>query len=224
MPLRSSIMNIEQARHNMITQQVRAWGVLSDEILHLLQEVPRELFVPEEFQQVAFADIALPLGHGQTMWAPKEEARILQALAIQPTDTVLEIGTGSGYLTALLAKQAKHVYSIDIFPEFITQAQFKLARLGMQNVTLHCSNAAHGWVEAAPYDVIVITGSMNLLPIELQQQLAIKGRLCAILGSAPAMMAQLWVRQTENDWHRETLFETVVPPLYHSLQPMAFNF
>lgn len=217
-------MNLEQARRNMITQQARAWGVLDEDILQLLKTVPREAFVPEEFKQVAFADTALPLGHGQFMWTPKEEARVLQALAIQPTDKVLEIGTGSGYFTALLAKQATHVYSVDIFPEFITQAQFKLNRLGIENVTLHCGDAAQGWAEAEPYDVIVITGSVPIVPPQLQQQLAINGRLFAIVGTAPAMTAQVIIRQEQQQWQIEPLFETVVPPLYHALQPAAFNF
>lgn len=217
-------MNLESARHNMIMQQARAWGVLNDEILNLLQQVPREQFVPEEFKQVAFADTALPLGHGQVMWTPKEEARVLQALAVQPTDNVLEIGTGSAYLTALLAKQAKHVHSVDIFPEFITQAQFKLKRRGLENVSLYCGDAANGWPEAAPYDVIVVTGSLSLLPGELQQQLAVGGRLFAIVGQPPAMSAQCYTRLAEHEWKSETLFETAVLPLYHAPQAAAFNF
>jgi len=189
-----------------------------------LNEVPREVFVPEVYQSVAFADVPLPLGHSQVMWTPKEEARLLQALAIKPMDKVLEIGTGSGYVTALLARLAQQVHSIDIFPEFITQAQFKLARLNITNVSLHCADAIHGWPEAAPYDVIVITGSVPILPAEILPQLAVHGRLFAVLGTAPVMVAQLLTRQTEHSWQTESLFETIVPPLYHAQQPSLFNF
>lgn len=217
-------MDLEQARRNMITQQARAWGVLNNDILQLLNDVPREVFVPEAYKTVAFADAPLPLGHGQTMWTPKEEARLLQALAIKPTDTVLEIGTGSAYVTALLASSAQQVHSVDIFPEFITQAQFKLARLNIHNVSLYCGNAAQGWPEAAPYDVIVMTGSAPILPAEILQQLAVHGRLFAIIGTAPIMMAQLLIRQAEHSWQTESLFETMVPPLYHAQQPPTFNF
>lgn len=217
-------MNLEQARTNMIKQQVRAWNVLDEKVLQLLAQVPRELFVAEEYRQVAFADVSLPLGHGQVMWTPKEEGRMLQAVAIQASDMVLEVGTGSGYVTALLAQQAKHVHSIDIFPEFITQAQFKLERINVNNVTLQCADATKPWVNAARYDVIVVTGSVPVLPVEFQQLLAISGRLYVIVGNGPVMQAQLVTRQKVHDWSVEVLFETVVPPLYHVTQPALFEF
>ncbi|CAM4447587.1 MAG: Protein-L-isoaspartate O-methyltransferase [Legionellaceae bacterium] len=208
-------MDIEESRRNMITRQVRSWGVLNEDILALLSKVPREIFVPEEYQKVPFADIPLPIAHGQVMLSPKEEGRILQSLAIKPTDKVLEIGTGTGYFTALLATMAKQVYSIDIFPEFISHAQLKLAQLNIQNVTLHCGDGSHGWPEFAPYDVIVMTASMPRLSMEMHQQLSIHGRLFAIIGTDPIMSAQLIIRQQKEAWHTETLFETFTPPLHH---------
>lgn len=217
-------MNLEQARINMLKQQIRARGVLDESILELLKTIPREEFVPAQFRNLAFADVNIPLGHGEAMLTPDEEALMLQALAVEPTDSVLEIGTGSGYTTALLAKLAKHVDSVDIHPDFIEQVQAKLQAFAISNVQLHVGDAAQGRQGQQPYDVIVITGSLPILPKTFKTHLAIKGRLFAIVGQAPAMEAILVTRIGENEWQTRKLFETVVPALHNALQPEPFNF
>lgn len=217
-------MNFEQARTQMIKQQIRAWDVLDRHILDLITQTPREEFVPTEYRSLAFADTNIPLGHNQVMLTPKEEARILQALKIQPHETVLEIGTGSGYFTALLAKLAKSVVSIDIFPEFIEQTTQKLQSHNLHNIELHQGDAAQGYNNGSTYDVIVITGSLVNLPVAFRNVLNIKGRLFAIIGQAPAMEALLLTRKDKEQWHSEMLFETVVPPLIHAKQPNPFTF
>ncbi len=217
-------MNFEQARTQMIKQQIRAWDVLDRNILDLIAQTPREEFVPPEYRYLAFADTNIPLGHGQVMLTPKEEARILQALKIRPHETVLEIGTGSGYFTALLAKQAKNVVSIDIFPEFIEQATQKLKSHNLHNFELHQGDAAQGYNNGTSFDVIVISGSLIDLPIAFRNALSTKGRLFAIVGQAPAMEAMLLTRKNKEQWHFEMLFETVVPTLIHAKQPNQFIF
>ncbi len=217
-------MNVEQARFNMIEQQIRPWDVLDDRVLSLLTEVPRERFVPESERKLAFADVAIPLDHGQFMMPPRVEARALQALAVGQNDTVLEIGTGSGYLTALLASLAKHVFSVDIFSDFTTSAETKLATAGIKNVTLETGDAANGWEQHAPYDVIAVTGSCPVLPSSFQKMLKIGGRLFVIVGDAPIMEALLIARTSENAWSRESLFETEVPPLLNIAKPQKFIF
>jgi protein-L-isoaspartate(D-aspartate) O-methyltransferase len=216
-------MNMEQARFNMIEQQIRTWEVLDPAVLDLLGRVPREDFVPAKYRNLAFADLNIPLGHEQVMMAPKVEGRLIQALGIKPNDTVLEVGTGSGYLTALLANLAKHVYSVDIFPEFKPQAQQKLAALGLSNVTIETGDAALGWERHGPYDVIVITGSFPLYPEHYQRSLRVNGRMFVIAGRAPAMEALL-VTRVGADWMRESLFETDIPALINAPQPQPFVF
>lgn len=217
-------MNFEQARTQMIKQQIRAWDVLDQNILDLIAQTPREEFVPPEYRYLAFADTNIPIGNGQVMLTPKEEARILQALKIRPHETVLEIGTGSGYFTALLAKQAKNVVSIDIFPEFIEQATQKLKSHNLHNIEFHQRDAAQGYNNGTTFDVIVISGSLINLPIAFSNALSTKGRLFAIVGQAPAMEALLLTRKNKEQWHFEMLFETVVPPLIHAKQPNQFIF
>jgi len=215
-------MNIEQARHNMIEQQIRPWEVLDQRVLGILENAPREDFVPEDYRNLAFADLDIPLGHGQVMMAPKLEARMLQALNIKPTDVVLEIGTGSGYTTALLAKLGRHVLSVDIFPEFTESAGKKLAAQNIQNVTLETGDASSGWERHAPYDAIAITGSLPILPEPFQQSLNTGGRLFCIVGESPVMSAILITRVGEHKWAHETLFETNVPALLNA--PSARRF
>ncbi|MDR9437664.1 MAG: protein-L-isoaspartate O-methyltransferase, partial [Thiohalophilus sp.] len=157
-------MNFEQARLNMIEQQIRPWEVLDQQVLDLLIEVPREDFVPPEFRKLAFTDMNIPLGHDEVMMSPKFEARMLQGLTVRPDDTILEVGTGSGYVTALLARLGKHVYSVDLHGDFVEAAQAKLNAHNIHNVTLDVGDAAHGWDKHAPYDVICITGSLPILP------------------------------------------------------------
>lgn len=212
-------MNVDQARFNMIEQQIRTWDVLDEQVLALLNQVPREQFVPETERSLAFADVSIPLANGQVMMQPKMEARMLQALSVKPTDTALEIGTGSGYVTALLAKLAKHVYSVDIFADFTAAAQTKLERAGIRNVALETGNAAEGWPQHGPYDVIAVTGSCPQLPESYQHLLKPNGRLFVVVGEDPAMEALLFTRAGEGAWSRESLFETSLPPLLH-LQPL----
>jgi len=217
-------MDLEQARRNMITQQVRAWDVLDDEVLNLLISLPREQFVPAKYQSLAFADTHTPIGHGQFMWAPKEEGKIIQALQVLPTETVLVVGTGSGYLTALLAKLANHVYSVDILSAMTELAEINLAKFNFDNITLHTGDASRGWPEHAPYDVIVITGSVPKLPIEFNKQLNVGGRIFAVEGEAPNMKAMLVTRKNKDEWHSEQLYETQLPRLQNINEPQVFAF
>lgn len=217
-------MDIEQARYNMVEQQIRPWDVLNQAVLDLLSRVRREDYAPEAHQALAFVDMEIPLGHGQTMWTPKLEARALQELAVRPTDRVLEIGTGSGYLTALLASQAAEVVSIDIVPEFTAAATQKLRAHGFDNVALHAGDAAHDWPDEAGFDVIVLTGSTPLLSEAFRRRLHVGGRLFAIVGEAPVMQAQLVTCTAPGAFRSVTLFETCVAPLVNAPHPAAFVF
>ncbi|KAA3626558.1 MAG: protein-L-isoaspartate O-methyltransferase [Proteobacteria bacterium] len=216
--------NLDQARYNMIEQQIRPWEVLNDDVLKLMTQVPREHFVPEEYRKLAFADTEIPLGNGQVMMAPRVEARFLQALALKPTDHVLEVGTGSGYMTACLARSAAHVYSVDIYDEFTGRATGKLHSAGVHNVTLETGDAAVAWDDHAPYDAIVITGALRLIPEAYQAQLRPEGRLIALVGASPVRQALLITRTGENAWSTEALFETDLPELVNAPQPQSFVF
>ena len=215
-------MNVEQARFNMVEQQIRTWDVLDPRVLDLMSAVPREDFVPAEYRNLAFADTSIPLEHGQCMMVPRVEARMLQALQIEPDEQVLEIGTGSGFVTALLSRVAARVTSIEIHESLSRSALAKLERHGIGNVTLHVADACRGWADGAPYDAIAITGSMPVLDKTFQESLAIGGRLFVIVGRAPAMEAQLITRTGESQWTTDDLFETVVPPLIGVAQPERF--
>jgi len=217
-------MDMERARFNMVEQQIRPWDVLNDKVLDLLFKVRRENFVPESYKKLAFADMQIPLGNGEVMLEPKLEARILQELELRDGDRVLEVGTGSGYMTALLAHFAAHVYSVEIVPELAEEAQRKLESRGIENVTVETGDAARGWDRHGPYDVIVITGSLPVLPEAFQQSLKVGGRLFAIVGEAPAMRAELVTRVSADAFRREDLFETCVPPLRNVLTPSRFVF
>lgn len=217
-------MNFEQARFNMVEQQIRPWDVLDDRVLKLINQLPRDKFVPADHQRLAYADVDIPLGHGQAMLAPKIEAKILQSLNLQETDIVLEIGTGSGYLTALLSRMAKHVYSVDIFDEFTRSAAAKLASFSITNVTLETGDGASGWLSHAPYDAIAVTGSYSSVPQKLLEQLKIGGRLFAIAGNDPAMDAFLITRTADQAWAHESLFETSVGRLQNVTEPNKFKF
>lgn len=217
-------MNIESARTNMLKQQMRACNILDEHLLTCVQSIPREHFMPDAYQHLAFTDTPIPIGHEQFTMTPFEEGKMLQSLAIQPSDTILEIGTGSGYVTALLATLGKYVYSVDIFSEFITQAKSKLAALNIGNVSLQTADAAHGWDRYAPYDVIVITGSLPFLPMNFRESLAPNGRLFAIIGNAPAMEATL-IKHTKSDqWEEYFLFETNITRLLNAPQREHFTF
>jgi protein-L-isoaspartate(D-aspartate) O-methyltransferase len=217
-------MNFEQARINMVEQQVRPWGVLDQRVLDLLLTIPREAFVPEHLRQLAFADIAIPLGHGEVMMTPKVEGRLLQALAVEPQDRILEIGTGSGYLTALFAKTGGRVTSIEIHADLTRQAEARLKAQGIANVTLEVGDGVQGWERAAPYDVIAVTGSVPVLTDHFERQLAVGGRLFVVVGRSPVMEAWLITRVGASEWARESLFETDLPPLKGAPAPPKFVF
>jgi len=213
----------EQARFNMIEQQIRTWEVLDPVVLELLNQVPREDFVPERYQGLAFADLEIPLGHGQFMLSPKLEARMLQALQISKSETVLEIGTGSGYMTALLAKMAKEVYSIERIAELSSNAAQKLVAHSISNVILEIGDGANRWSDGS-YDVIVLTGSVPMLPTAFEHQLNPGGRLLAVVGEAPVMEAMLITCISAGVYSRISLFETCIPQLVNAVQPQQFNF
>lgn len=221
-------MNIEQARFNMVERQIRPWEVLDQDVLDLLYVVRREEFVPEAHRALAFADLEIPLyenaPEGERMMPPKLEARILQALAVNKSERVLEVGTGSGYLTALLAARAHHVYSVEVNPKLRAFGESNLRRAGIENVTTDLGDASRGWPKYAPYDVIVLTGSTPLLPDGLSTQLKAEGRLFAVVGDPPAMEAQLIVRVTEGDCRSTDLFETSLAPLRNAPHPARFAF
>jgi protein-L-isoaspartate(D-aspartate) O-methyltransferase len=208
----------------MIEQQIRPWDVLDQRVLDVMNSIPREQFVPESCRSLAFADTNIPLGHDQVMMAPKLEGRLLQALAIKPDDSVLEIGTGSGYLTACLASLGGHVTSIDIMPDFTAAAGAKLEALNIRNVTLKTADAAAGIEGDERYDVIAVTGSLPLLQQQFQRNLAIGGRLFIITGSLPIMEARLVSRVDEHSWASEDLLETCMPPLLNATGPQNFIF
>jgi protein-L-isoaspartate(D-aspartate) O-methyltransferase len=212
------------ARFNMIEQQIRTWEVLDPVVLDLLGEVHREDFIEASQLGLAFADVELPIGHGQTMLSPKIEGRILQALSIKRTDKVLLIGTGSGYLTALIAKLAKHVDALEIIPELSKQAEVRLQKQNIRNVTSYVLDAFSGYTTDKTYDVIVFTGSLQLHPNAAEQMLNIGGRMFAVVGEMPIMQATLTQRLNEGSCRKETLFETCLPPLANAPQSAKFEF
>ena len=219
-----SSMDRQLACHNMVVQQVRPWNVNNDHVIELLEEVPREAFVPADCENLAYCDTQIPLGHGQVMMPPVLEGRMLQALDVQPTDTVLEVGTGSGFMTAMLAKMARHVHSVEINPELSAAAAVNLEKAGIVNVTLAEGDASTGWSHYAPYDVIAVTGSLPILDEGFQQLLKVGGRLFAIIGESPVMEAVLITRTSELEWTHESLFETDIPALENAPVPEHFEF
>ncbi len=216
-------LNVELARFNMVESQVRTWDVTDPRVLELVARAPREDYVPAAYRSLAFVDMNLPLGHGQVMMAPKLEARLLQALEIGPKDKILEVGTGSGFMTSLLAALGSHVYSVEIIPEFSQEAAHKLEAHGVKNVTLEVGDAANGWARSAPYDVILVTGSLPVLPESFAQSLAPNGRMIAIVGTSPAMEVKL-IRRLDGALRASSLFETDIPPLTNARAPAAFRF
>ena len=217
-------MNIEQARFNMIEQQIRPWEVLDPQVLDLLFVVKREDFVPAAYRNLAFADMEIPIGSGQVMLAPRVEARLLQELGIRNTDKVLEIGTGSGYMAALLAARADHVITVESRPEIAEFARQNLERAGVANVTIEIGDGANGWAQRGPYDAIVVSGALPSLPDALLKQLRLGGRLAAIVGEAPVMEAQLVTCSAEGVYNTINLFETVVPALDGGNAMPGFSF
>ena len=208
----------------MVEQQIRTWEVLDQDVLDLLYVVPREEFVPERHRALAFSEMEIPIGEGERMWQPKMEARVLQELSVKKTDRVLEVGTGSGYLAALMSHRASHVCSIEIKPALAQFGRANLARHGADNVTVEIGDAAHGWPGHAPYDVIVLTGSTPLLPKDFVEQLAPGGRLFAVVGEPPVMTARLVMATLPGAWRSTDLFETVIAPLVNAEHPARFKF
>jgi protein-L-isoaspartate(D-aspartate) O-methyltransferase len=222
-------LDMETARFNMVEQQVRPWDVLDQSVLDLLMLVKREDFVPPQYRALAFADMELPLridgtDSGEAMWAPKMEARILQELAIKPHETVLEIGTGSGHLAALLAHKAQHVVSVEIDPRLHAFGARNLERAGVHNVRLESGDGSRGWSGRGPYDAIVVTGSLPLVPAPILNQLKIGGRLAAIVGDEPLMSAEIVTRVSDSSFDTTKLFETRVKPLRNAERPSRFRF
>ncbi|MDP2827953.1 MAG: protein-L-isoaspartate O-methyltransferase [Sulfuricellaceae bacterium] len=217
-------MDFEQARFHMVEQQIRTWNVLNQRILDMLMDMRREDYVPFAYRNQAFVDMEIPLGHGEVMLTPKMEARIIQELTLEKTDKVLEIGTGSGYLTALLAAEAHHVYSVEINPQLKASAGEKLHAHGIHNVTLEEGDAAQGWGKHGPYDAIVLTGSVPVLPDCFFESLNKGGRLFAVIGDAPVMEAKIITRLNDGACRTVNLFETCTPPLKNAQQPKRFRF
>jgi protein-L-isoaspartate(D-aspartate) O-methyltransferase len=217
-------MNWEEARYNMVESQIRPWEVLDPAVLELPFQVHREDYVPQAYRTLAFADMPIPLGHGEFMLTPKVEARMLQSVGLRAADKVLEIGTGSGYMTAMLAKLAAHVYSVEIVPELSQQAAQKFARHGIINVTLEVGDGARGLERHAPYDAIIVTGSLPILPESFQKSLNPGGRLLVVVGDPPIMAARLVTCVFPGVYHAVDLFETYIPALKNAAQPERFVF
>jgi len=215
---------LEKARFNMVEQQIRPWQVLDPAVLHTLQHVAREIFVPAAYQALAYTDTDIPLGHGQAMVAPRIDARLLNDLAITPTDKVLEIGTGSGYLTALLADRSHHVVSLEINPELHANARKNLQRAGINNVDLRLADGSAGAADTGPFDAIVLGGSVHAVPQELLEQIKIGGRLIAIVGEDPVMQATLYTRTSASAWAHRALWDTSAPRLLGFTEPSRFHF
>jgi protein-L-isoaspartate(D-aspartate) O-methyltransferase len=221
-------MNIDQARFNMVEQQIRPWNVLDPAVLDLLFEVKREDFVPEAYRGLAFMDLEIPLGKGEVMMAPRVEARLVQEVNPKSTDRVLEIGTGSGYLTALLSRRAAEVLSIELYDEFWHRAATNLERAGIRNIHLKVGDAARNadaFVNASDkFDVIVLTGSVPVMPDAYLARLSPGGRAVAIVGEAPVMKAMLYTHVAEGQYRQTELFETVLPPLVNAAPASHFEF
>jgi len=222
-------LDLEQARLNMVEQQIRPWEVLDQSVLDLLLTVRRELFVPPAYRLLAFTDMEIPLrvdgvDTGESMFAPKVEARLLQELGIRAHEHVLEVGTGSGYMAALAAHKAQHVLTIEINPMLAAFGAANLARNGVRNARVETGDGARGWPARAPYDVIIVSGGLPVLPPELLAQLKIGGRMAAIVGEPPVMSAQIVTRVTDAAYETLRLFETVARPLTNAMRPPRFRF
>jgi len=214
-------MNLDQARFFMVEQQIRPWDVLDPKILDQFLEIARHDFVAESQQALAYTDIELPIGHDETMMAPKIEARLLQAVDIDETDTVLEVGTGSGFLTAIMANQAESVATVELHTDLQETAKTRLENF--KNIEFHTGDASHNWNDAKSYDVIVLTGSVSEIPQAYKEKLNLGGRLAVVVGQSPAMVAQVLTRISESEWETETLFETDLKPLTNAEAKPSFS-
>jgi protein-L-isoaspartate(D-aspartate) O-methyltransferase len=217
-------MNTQQARFNMVEQQIRPWQVLDPQVLTVLSNVPRELFVPQAYQAMAYADTEIPLGHGETMVPPRVDARLMHDLQLTGTEKVLEIGTGSGYLAALLAGRAQRVVSLEINPELASNARNNLQRAGITNVDVRVANGNQGAAGDAPFDAIVLGGSVAEVPQALLQQLKVGGHLLAIVGQEPMMVATLYTRTADAAWSSKALWDHTAPRLQGFTEPTRFKF
>jgi protein-L-isoaspartate(D-aspartate) O-methyltransferase len=217
-------MNLEQARFNMIEQQIRPWDVLDPDVLALLASVKRENFVPAEHRAMAFVDTEVPLPGGQCMLAPRVEARLLQEMAVKRHDRVLEVGAGSGFMAALLGRQAKEVHTLERLAELASMARRNLAAAGIANVKVHEADGARGLLSEGPFDVIALSGSVAEIPRDILDQLRVGGRLTAIVGHQPVMRAVLVSRASEHGFNRIELFDTVAPRLVGFAEPSRFAF
>lgn len=217
-------MNFEKARFNMVEQQIRPWEVLDQNVLDLLMTVRREEFVPAGHRELAFAEVEIPIGCGQVMLKPVIEGKIMQALRVEKTDSVLEIGAGSGYFAALLAARAEWVRAVEIECALVKLASENLARNGVDNVVVVHGDGVDGWAERAPYDVIVVSGGLPFVPQALLEQLKVGGRLFAFVGEAPVMKARLITCEAEGRFRTEDIFETVVPMLKNAPRQDPFRF
>jgi protein-L-isoaspartate(D-aspartate) O-methyltransferase len=216
--------HLEQCRYNMVEQQVRPWDVLDDKVLNTLETIPRDKFVPSQYLNLAYADTAIPLNSAQNMMHPIIEGRLLQLLNIQPEDDVLEIGTGSGYLTACLANLACHVESIEIDETLAKQAAQCLLEQGVFNISLSCGNGLELPPGKKKYNIIIFTGAVNEIPLEFKKALAENGKMFVVDGVSPAMSAHLITRTSDREWLDEVIFETVLTPLVHAEQKPEFKF
>ncbi|MGS0895048.1 protein-L-isoaspartate O-methyltransferase family protein [Burkholderia stagnalis] len=217
-------MNIEQARFNMIEQQIRPWDVLDLDVLGLLSIVKRENFVPAEYRDLAFADLELPLPGGRKMLFPRVEARVLQELAVKKHENVLVIGAGSGYLAALFAHRAQHVTAVEIDPAIAKFAEDNLRNNGVTNAEVALGDGSRGWSDKAPYDVICVAGGLPVVPQEMLEQLKIGGRLSAFVGGRPVMKAQIITRIDDKQYRVADVFETYVEHLVNAIEPSRFKF
>lgn len=217
-------MNIEQARFNMIEQQIRPWNVLDQDVLDLLLVVKREDFVPAAYKALAFVDTEIPLPGGEAMFTPKLEARVMQEVLVKKHENVLEIGAGSGYMAALLAHKARHVTTVEILPELKAMAEANLAKAGIGNVTVELGDGSQGWSQGAPFDVIVISGGLEALPEAFLKQVKVGGRIAAIIGQAPVMSAEIITRVSETAYDTVKVFETNVKPLKTAATASKFSF
>lgn len=223
MDFQATTMNPDHARENMIEQQVRAWEVLDETVLGVLRSVPREAFVPEAYRALAFADTEIPIGHDETMMRPTVEGRMLQALELTGSEHVLEIGTGSGFVTACLARLGKHVMSVDIHGDFVGQAADRLAKNDIDNVKLEQMDAMQALPEER-FDAIAVTGSVPDFDPRFVDALTEGGRLFIVVGKPPIMEARLVTRSGDNEWRHEALFETLLKPLVNASAGPEFSF
>ena len=217
-------MNPNQARFNMVEQQIRTWEVLDKAVLNALMHIQREFFVPADCQDMAYADIEIPLPHGQTMLPPRVDARLVNDLALTGHESVLEIGTGNGYLCALLALRAHKVLSFEIHADLAQMAQRHLAQAGIANAQVRAQDGSMGAASEGPFDAIVLGGSVSEVPQGLLDQLAMGGRLIAIVGEEPVMQTTLFTRVGPQSWQTKVLWDTIAPLLQGFAQPSAFHF